>query len=50
MRKQAEYEELVRTFESLNTEKMALKSKLEELKGDSEKLRLENATLMVTSS
>ncbi|BBH03436.1 G-box binding factor 3 [Prunus dulcis] len=46
MRKQAEYEELVRTFESLNTEKMALKSKLEELKGDSEKLRLENATLM----
>lgn len=47
LRKQAEYEELVKTCESLNAEKMALQSKIENLKGDSETLRLENAALRV---
>ena len=47
LRKQAEYEELVRRWESLNMENMALKSELGQLKDDSEKLRLENAALMV---
>ncbi|KAF4389315.1 hypothetical protein G4B88_006374 [Cannabis sativa] len=46
MRKQAEYEELVRRWDSLNMENNALKSELGQLKGDSEKLRLENAALM----
>lgn len=46
MRKQAEFEELVRTWESLNLENMSLKSELGQLKDDSEKLRLENTALM----
>lgn len=49
LRKQAEYEELVRRWEYLNMENMALKSELGQLKDDSEKLRLENAALMVPS-
>ncbi|PON82492.1 Basic-leucine zipper transcription factor [Trema orientale] len=46
LRKQAEFEELVSTWESLNLENMSLKSELGQLKDDSEKLRLENAALM----
>ncbi|CAN6578983.1 unnamed protein product [Malus baccata var. baccata] len=45
LRKQAEYEELVKTCQSLNAEKIALQSKIEKLKEDSETLRHENAAL-----
>ena len=47
LRKQAEYEGLVKWWESLDMENVALKCELEQLKGDSEKLRLENTALMV---
>ncbi|XP_062074497.1 G-box-binding factor 3-like [Humulus lupulus] len=47
LRKQAEYDELVRRWDSLNMENSALKSELRQLQDDSEKLRLENAALMV---
>lgn len=46
LRKQAEYEGLVKWLESLDMENVALKFELEQLKGDSEKLRLENAALV----
>ncbi|XP_024026956.1 G-box-binding factor 3 [Morus notabilis] len=46
LRKQAEYEELLTRWESLNAENAALKCELEQLKGDSGKLRHENAALM----
>jgi plant G-box-binding factor len=44
---QAETEELAHKVESLNAENVAIKSELERLTENSEKLRLENATLMV---
>lgn len=47
MRKQAEYEELVKSCDSLSTEQMDLKSELDQLKADAKKLRLENAALWV---
>nr|GMC98030.1 G-box-binding factor 3-like isoform X2 [Ipomoea batatas] len=46
LRKQAEYEEVVRRYESLNKDNTNLKSEMNKLKEDMEKLRLENATLM----
>lgn len=46
MRKQAENEELIVTYESLNVENMALKSEINQLKENSEKVRCENASLM----
>ncbi|KAL6177360.1 hypothetical protein ACLB2K_048886 [Fragaria x ananassa] len=45
MRKQAEYEELVKSCDSLSTEQMDLKSELDQVKVGAEKLRLENAAL-----
>nr|GMC98141.1 G-box-binding factor 3-like isoform X2 [Ipomoea batatas] len=42
----AEYEEVVRRYESLNKDNTNLKSEMNKLKEDMEKLRLENATLM----
>ncbi|KAL6174799.1 hypothetical protein ACLB2K_051444 [Fragaria x ananassa] len=45
MRKQAEYEELVKSCDSLSTEQMDLKSELDQVKVAAEKLRLENAAL-----
>ncbi|XP_062027599.1 common plant regulatory factor 1-like isoform X1 [Rosa rugosa] len=45
MRKQAEYEELVKSCDALSTEQMDLKSELDQLKVDAEKMRLENAAL-----
>lgn len=47
LRKQAEAEELAIKVESLKTENMALKSELSRLTDNSERLRVENATLMV---
>ena len=47
MRKQAEYEELVKSCDSLSTEQMDLKSELDQVKVGAEKLRLENAALKV---
>lgn len=49
MRKQAEYEELVKSCDSLSTEQMDLKSELDQVKVAAEKLRLENAALKVLS-
>nr|AEM97870.1 bZIP78 [Corylus heterophylla] len=46
LRKQAETEELAHKVDSLNAENVAIKSELERLTENSEKLRLENATLM----
>ncbi|GMY23820.1 common plant regulatory factor 1-like isoform X2 [Fagus crenata] len=46
LRKQAETEELARTVESLIAENEAVKSELDRLTDNSEKVRLENATLM----
>ncbi|KAL5539372.1 hypothetical protein UlMin_044415 [Ulmus minor] len=46
LKKQAEYEEFVKTCESLTKVNMTLRSELEELKEKSAKLRLENAALM----
>ncbi|KAA8516134.1 hypothetical protein F0562_019313 [Nyssa sinensis] len=46
LRKQAEAEELGMRVESLNTENMTLKSEINRLTENSEKLKLENATLM----
>ncbi|KAI3876841.1 hypothetical protein MKW92_042838 [Papaver armeniacum] len=46
LRKQAESEELSLKVESLNVENMALKSEMRRLAEGSEKLRLENASLM----
>ncbi|XP_004298867.1 PREDICTED: common plant regulatory factor 1-like [Fragaria vesca subsp. vesca] len=45
MRKQTEYEELVKSCDSLSTEQMDLKSELDQVKVAAEKLRLENAAL-----
>lgn len=42
-------DELMRRYESLNVENTALKFELDQLKEDSEKLRIENAALMVIS-
>ena len=47
MKKQAEYEELVKSCDSLSTEQMDLKSELDQLKADAKKLRIENAALRV---
>lgn len=47
MRKQAEYEELVKSCDSLSTEQMDLKSELDQVKVAAERLRLENAALKV---
>lgn len=44
---QAETEELARTVESLIAENEAVKSELDRLTDNSEKVRLENAMLMV---
>ena len=44
---QAETEELALKVESLTAENDAIKSEIEQLTDNSEKLRLENATLMV---
>ena len=44
---QAETEELALKVDSLNAENVAIKSELERLTENSQKLRLENATLMV---
>ena len=44
---QAETEELGRKVETLNAENVSLKSELNRLTENSEKLRLENAKLMV---
>ncbi|KAI3990492.1 hypothetical protein MKX01_022792, partial [Papaver californicum] len=46
LRKQAESEELTLKVESLIFENMALKSEMRRLAEDSEKLRLENTSLM----
>ncbi|KAM3711923.1 hypothetical protein ACB098_01G145800 [Castanea mollissima] len=46
LKKQAEVDELMRRYESLNVENTALKFELDQLKEDSEKLRIENAALM----
>ncbi|XP_030468351.1 common plant regulatory factor 1-like [Syzygium oleosum] len=46
LRKQAETEELAKKVDSLTVENMALKSEISRLTGNSDKLRLENATLM----
>lgn len=46
LRKQAETEELALKVESLNTENSLLKSEINRLRENSEKLKLENATLM----
>ncbi|GLT59028.1 hypothetical protein SLA2020_318760 [Shorea laevis] len=46
LRKQAETEVLAHKVESLNAENVAVKSEIERLTENSEKLRLENATLM----
>ncbi|KAK9276083.1 hypothetical protein L1049_005614 [Liquidambar formosana] len=46
LRKQAENEELMMRYESLNVENMALKSELNQLTEDSKKLKLENAALL----
>ncbi|KAK6935478.1 G-box binding protein, multifunctional mosaic region [Dillenia turbinata] len=45
MRKQAEHKDLMRRYESLTAENLALKSELEELTKNSNILRLENAAL-----
>lgn len=45
---QAETEELSHKVESLNTENVALKSEINRLSENSEKLRLENAKLAVS--
>ncbi|KAM5572260.1 hypothetical protein ABKV19_012359 [Rosa sericea] len=50
MRKQAEYEELVKSCDSLSTEQMDLKSELDQLKVDAEKMRLENAALRLKNA
>ncbi|KAF8379652.1 hypothetical protein HHK36_029096 [Tetracentron sinense] len=47
LRKQSESEELALKVESLNVENMALKSEINRLTEDSEKLRLANAALLV---
>ena len=49
LKKQAEVDELMRRYESLNVENTALKFELDQLKEDSEKMRIENAALMVIS-
>lgn len=46
LKKQAEVDELMRRYESLNVENTALKFELDQLKEDSEKIRIENAALM----
>lgn len=46
---QAEMEELGKQVESLNVENMALQSEINKLEADSEKLRSENAAIMVNS-
>lgn len=45
---QAETEELAKRVESLTAENIALKSEINQLVENSQKLRLENATLTVT--
>lgn len=50
LRKQVVSEELLIRYESFNVENMVLKSELNQLKEDSEKLRLENAALRVLLS
>lgn len=47
LKKQAEVEELKRKYGSLDVENKALKTELVNLKAYSDKLRLENAALMV---
>ena len=47
LKKQAEVEGVMMRYESLNVENVALKTELDQLKEDSEKLRNENAALMV---
>ncbi|KAF8026950.1 hypothetical protein BT93_E0011 [Corymbia citriodora subsp. variegata] len=46
LRKQAETEELAKKVDSLTAENVALKSEISRLTGNSDKLRLENTTLM----
>ncbi|KAL2468973.1 G-box-binding factor 3 [Forsythia ovata] len=46
LRKQAEAEELAVKVQALNTENMTLKSEIDKLMENSEKLKVENATLM----
>ncbi|CAN1157245.1 G-box-binding factor 3 [Linum perenne] len=46
LRKQAETEELARKVDALNNENMALKSEITQLREKSDKLRVENATLV----
>lgn len=48
LKKQAEVEGVMMRYESLNVENVALKTELDQLKEDSEKLRNENAALMET--